>query len=340
MYLLRFRKTGGFAAGSVVLSSRVRVRGLVSDLEGIFERGSGFGLGLDRVDLDPLDQSWIARVESPTDPPEDRQSRDPTYEVFEIERVFEGRVARLAKYHTRFEDGRTIPFEVLEHPGAVAIVPLLPDGRVLLVRQPRIPAGGSIYEIPAGLLEPGDDPVQRAITELREETKYRPTLIQKVTQFFTSPGISQEVIHLFLARGLVWDPLPEGEEERIRVEPVDLKTALEWSWNGKIRDAKTITGLLMADQILARERGGNPGVQQIATSALAVSLLTSPHLGSEFSWVSGVLSWVSRRFVAPFARGLRPGREGSAATNGILVEIESVDRGINDMRERARRRGR
>jgi ADP-ribose pyrophosphatase len=134
--------------------------------------------------------------------------------------------------------------ETIQHPGAVTILPLLDDGRVCLVRNYRVAVGKELLELPAGTLEPGEAPEYTAARELAEETGYHASSIEKLTEFFMSPGILNERMHLFLATGLtLGTAAPEDGEE---VAPVVLpwQEALLMVHSGQIEDAKSLAGLL------------------------------------------------------------------------------------------------
>jgi len=165
------------------------------------------------------------------------------------QRLYTGRIVNLDLDTVRFPDGSTGQLEILRHPGASAVVPFLddpadPDPRVLLIRQFRHAAEGFIWEVPAGRLDPGEAPEDCARRELEEETGMRARAIERLTTIYTTPGFTDERIHLFLARGL--EP---GEPRREKDEFMELHT-LRWSAvlemirSGEIRDAKTLTGLL------------------------------------------------------------------------------------------------
>jgi ADP-ribose pyrophosphatase len=139
--------------------------------------------------------------------------------------------------------------DVVVHGPAVAIVPVDRDDHVTLVRQHRVPAGGAVLELPAGLLEPGETPLETARRELVEETGLHGGDWTEIGTFFTSPGFTDEKLHLFLATGLeAGTPSPEGDEdlELVRLPLADVPSLIEES-----DDAKTLVGLLF----LARYRG-------------------------------------------------------------------------------------
>lgn len=144
--------------------------------------------------------------------------------------------------------GATRTRDIVRHPGAVVIVPLLDDGRVCLIRQYRHSVKETLIELPAGTLEPPEPPLACAQRELIEETGFRATHIEQVHEFFLSPGILDEKMHLFLASGLTaGDPNREAGEE-IANALVPLEEAVAMIFRGGIRDAKTIVGLLWAER--------------------------------------------------------------------------------------------
>jgi ADP-ribose pyrophosphatase len=139
--------------------------------------------------------------------------------------------------------------EVVRHPGAVVILPLLDDGRVCLIRNRRISVDQELIELPAGTLEPGEDPHLAAERELHEETGYRAASLSKLHAFYLSPGILDERIHLFLAEGLLaGDARPDPGEE-IENLIVPWSEAIQMTLDGRIQDAKSLVGLLVYDRL-------------------------------------------------------------------------------------------
>jgi ADP-ribose pyrophosphatase len=134
--------------------------------------------------------------------------------------------------------------EVIVHPGAVVILPLLDDSTVAMIRNQRVAVGQTLWELPAGTLEAGEPPEVCAPRELIEETGYRAARMRKLLSFFSSPGICTERMHVFVAEGLehVGQDLDEGE--RIDVEPVALSEALRMVRDNRIEDAKSVAALL------------------------------------------------------------------------------------------------
>ncbi|HKW42470.1 MAG TPA: NUDIX hydrolase [Gemmatimonadales bacterium] len=149
----------------------------------------------------------------------------------------------------RFPDGSTGQLEVIRHPGAAAVVPCASDPRgkdpmILLIRQYRYAAGGPLWEIPAGTLEPGEDPERCARRELLEEAGVAATRIQRLTSIFTTPGFTDEVIHLYLASGLETKGPQRERDEFIEVVPQPLTQVLTRIRDGDMRDAKSIVAIL------------------------------------------------------------------------------------------------
>jgi ADP-ribose pyrophosphatase len=164
-------------------------------------------------------------------------------------RVYTGRVISLDLDEVRFPDGTSGELEIIRHPGASAIVPFLTDPagadpQLLLLKQYRYATGGTIYEIPAGRLDPGELPDACARRELLEETGCTAESIVPLTSMYTTPGFTDERIHLFLATGLTRGDARREADEFMEVETVSLSAALRMVQRGEIQDAKTALGLL------------------------------------------------------------------------------------------------
>jgi ADP-ribose diphosphatase len=149
----------------------------------------------------------------------------------------------------RGPDGKMHSRETVRHPGAVTILPLLDDGRVCLIRNHRVAVGKTLVELPAGTLEPGEDPAVTAARELIEETGYRAAVVEKLCEFFMSPGILNERMHLFLARGLEPGETALEPGESIQSLVVSWADAMRMAFDGTIQDAKTLVGLLYYDRV-------------------------------------------------------------------------------------------
>jgi ADP-ribose pyrophosphatase len=159
--------------------------------------------------------------------------------------VYEGRRIRVAVASLSRPDGRTATKELILHPGAVAILPLVDAEHVCLLRNFRFPLNETLWEIPAGTLEPGEDVSHAAERELAEESGYRAASWEKLTAFYPSPGILNEVLHLFVARDLTPGEMRLEPDEQMEPQTVALTQALAWVHDGTIRDAKTIIALLL-----------------------------------------------------------------------------------------------
>jgi ADP-ribose pyrophosphatase len=174
--------------------------------------------------------------------------------------IFRGRVATLRVDEVRLPSGRIERREIVEHPGAAAIVPITDDGAVVLVRQYRKAIEDTLLEIPAGALEPGETPEQCAHRELAEEAGVRADSLVPLVAYVPSPGLLTEMISIFLARGLHLHAVPTpAEEEGLRVERVPLLKIPSLIDAGQIRDGKTLVGLMLAMRALGRTaRGESP----------------------------------------------------------------------------------
>ncbi len=159
--------------------------------------------------------------------------------------VFRGRYIRLVNKDVRLPTGRRTTLNVVEHPGAVAIVPVFDNGDVALIRQFRPAIGSELYEIPAGTLEPDESPLSTARREIVEETGYRARSWKKIAEFYTAPGFCTELMHVYVARGLSPARADADPDEIIRPVRVPLRRALDLVKRGRVRDAKSIVGLLV-----------------------------------------------------------------------------------------------
>lgn len=165
------------------------------------------------------------------------------------ERRYEGRVIHLDVDTVRFPDGSTGQLEMVRHPGASAVVPMLddpagPDPRVLLIRQFRHAADGVIWEVPAGRLDPGETPEECARRELAEETGMRASQLSRLTTIYTTPGFTDERIHLFLAGGLEEGTHRREADEFMELRPTPWSEAMRLIEQGAIMDGKTLVSLL------------------------------------------------------------------------------------------------
>lgn len=166
--------------------------------------------------------------------------------------IYQGRVIHVVVADVRLPNGAPGRRELVRHPGAVAIVALDDAEHVLLVRQFRFAAGRVLSEIPAGTLNPGEDPLLCAERELQEETGYAPGRLQPLGGIFVAPGYTTEFIHLFLATDLRESRLEMDDDEFISLDRVPLAEALAMIDRGEIIDGKSIAGLLKVARSLGR----------------------------------------------------------------------------------------
>jgi len=165
-------------------------------------------------------------------------------------RVYTGRIISVDLDTVRFPDGSTGQLEMIRHPGASAVVPVLraelPDPEILLIRQYRYAAEQYLYEVPAGRLDAGEAPEVCAARELREETGYRAERLTPLFTMYTTPGFTDERIHLFVATGLTAGDAAREADEFLELVPMPLSRALDLIKDGAIQDAKTALALLYA----------------------------------------------------------------------------------------------
>jgi ADP-ribose pyrophosphatase len=167
-----------------------------------------------------------------------------------IHNVFQGRVLTLNLERVRLPNGRVAELEIAHHPGGAAVVALDAEGRTCLLRQFRHAAGGWLDELPAGKLDNREPPLDCARRELAEEAGMTAGRWDKLGEYFSSPGVFTEVIHLFLARHLVPTPAQPEEHEVFEARWLPLDEAVALAAGGQLHDAKTLVGLLWAREKL------------------------------------------------------------------------------------------
>lgn len=167
--------------------------------------------------------------------------------------IYKGKVFNLVSEKIKLPNGNTTHMDIIRHPGASAIIPMADDDTVVLLKQYRHAAGSEIWEIPAGTLEKNEAPVECAKRELIEETGYSATGWKKLGKIIPVPGYSDETIHVFLASHLAAEKQNLDANEIIDVHKIKISTALEMIYNGKINDAKTVSGLLLAASYLKNQ---------------------------------------------------------------------------------------
>jgi 8-oxo-dGTP pyrophosphatase MutT (NUDIX family) len=160
--------------------------------------------------------------------------------------IYEGRVIKVSVDTVELPNGVRVPLEIVQHPGGAAAVAIDSEERVCLLRQYRHAAGGYIYELPAGKLEPHESPESTARRELVEEAAVSASQWSSLGAYFSSPGVFTEVIHLYLATDLSSAAAAPEADEVFQVEWWPFTTAVERARNGELTDAKTIIGILRA----------------------------------------------------------------------------------------------
>ncbi len=173
------------------------------------------------------------------------------------EEIFEGKVLHVVKDTVSLPDGGTATREILLHHGAVCIIPITDDGRVILERQYRYAVGKVLVEIPAGKLEPGEDPLECAKRELREETGYSADEMIFLGDYYGSPALLREHITMYLARGLHKGSTHYDDDEFMEVFDLPLNDLIEDVMNNKIEDAKTQLCALKAKEYLKTEQSAS-----------------------------------------------------------------------------------
>ncbi|MYA65391.1 MAG: NUDIX hydrolase [Gemmatimonadetes bacterium] len=169
--------------------------------------------------------------------------------------IHDGRIVHLSVDTVRFPDGSVGKLELVRHRGAAAVLPILggkedADPEVVLLRQYRYAAGGVIYEVPAGIIEPGESWEECARRELEEEAGFRAGKLVKLTTIHTTPGFTNERIHLYAAFDLTEGTVCSDEDEFLQVERMPLSEALELARAGKMTDAKSLVTILYAARFL------------------------------------------------------------------------------------------
>jgi ADP-ribose pyrophosphatase len=174
------------------------------------------------------------------------------YQRLTTERVYSGRLLKIDRDRVRLPNDAETDLEIVRHPGASAIVPFVTPDEVLLIRQFRYAAGGFILEVPAGTLNAGEAPESCARREVEEESGHRAGRLDLLGSILTTPGFTDEVIHLWAAHDLTPVPQRLDADEVLSVERMPFADALERIRSGEIRDAKSICALMMAAQARGR----------------------------------------------------------------------------------------
>jgi ADP-ribose pyrophosphatase len=181
-----------------------------------------------------------------------KKNRPRRAKVVSSELLFRGRVFALKRDRVIEPSGLRTLREIIAHPGSVVVLPVLPDGRILLIRQYRHAAGQYLWELVAGHKEPGEGFVEGAHRELQEETGYTARRVRKLLEVFPSPGLLGEKMVIFVAEGLTKGRARPEDDEEISQRLFTLKEAERWIQGGRIRDSKSVAGILYYAKFVAR----------------------------------------------------------------------------------------
>ncbi len=167
------------------------------------------------------------------------------FEVVNSTQVYKGKVFNVRQDQVRMPAGKIVSLDIVDHNGAVAVVPVDELGQIWFIRQYRYAAGQELLELPAGVLEEGESPDEAAGREIREEIGMAAGELKRVGGYFLAPGYSTEYLHVFLARQLSPSPLPQDEDELIVVEKVPVEKAYKMAQSGQLSDSKSLAALLL-----------------------------------------------------------------------------------------------
>jgi ADP-ribose pyrophosphatase len=171
-------------------------------------------------------------------------------EVLNQTTIYRGRAFNVRQDEVRFPNQHTVNLDIIEHVGAVTILPLDSDDCILFIRQYRHAVGKELLELPAGTLSPDELPEHCALREIREETGFAAGKLVKIGEFYLAPGYSTEYMHLYLATDLHPDPLPGDEDEFITLERVPIPQAYQLALHGELQDGKSLAALLLAQNLI------------------------------------------------------------------------------------------
>jgi ADP-ribose pyrophosphatase len=177
---------------------------------------------------------------------EDKKMSNLTEKFLESKVVFDGKLLKVYCDTVELPNGKEATREFIKHPGAVAVVPVTPEGNIVLVRQYRYPTGKALLEVPAGKLDPGEQPDECALRELAEETGYVAQNIRKLSSIYTTPAFTDEIIHIYIADNLTVGTSCPDDDEFLAVEVYTKEEIRAMLKNGTINDAKSMIALMLA----------------------------------------------------------------------------------------------
>lgn len=200
----------------------------------------------ERANHEPVDEPSLVLGD---DDPHDAELHE---KILSEEQVWKGKILDVRSLKVELPNGRVTGRDVIRHPGASAVVALTETGKILLVRQYRTAIDRVTVEIPAGKLDPGEDPLHCANRELKEETGLVAEKMAYLTTIASSAGFSDELIHLYMATGLSFDKSDPDTDEFINVDLVELSELVDAVLDGRVEDAKTVVGALACDAVAHR----------------------------------------------------------------------------------------
>lgn len=171
-------------------------------------------------------------------------------QTIKSDKVYQGKIINLRIDTVELPDQKYSKREIIEHPGAVAVIPITEDNKIVMVKQFRKSVEEYLLEVPAGKLEIGEEPLECAKRELLEETGYKSNNLEYLFKFYTSPGFCNETISIFVAKDLVMDIAQPDEDEYIEIEKYEIDELIEKISKEEIKDAKTITSILYIKNFL------------------------------------------------------------------------------------------
>ncbi|TCO79832.1 NUDIX hydrolase [Marinisporobacter balticus] len=166
------------------------------------------------------------------------------------EKIFQGKIINLRLDTVQLSDEKEYSREIIEHSGGAAIIPITEDNKIIMVRQFRKPVEDFLLEVPAGKLDKGEDPLVCAVRELKEETGYEAKDVKFLFSFYSSPGFSNEMLYLYVAKDLISGEVNPDEGEYIEIESYSIDELLNMIYNGEIKDGKTITAIMAVKDFL------------------------------------------------------------------------------------------
>jgi len=173
-----------------------------------------------------------------------------SFAIEKREVMYQGRAFDVQRLSLRLPNGKLRPYDFVRHLPSITVLPVTADGKILFVRQYRVGLDGMLLELPAGSLDEGEDPLDGARRELREETGLDAAELVKLGEAYLAPGYCDEYMSFFLARQLTPAPLEQDEDEFLTVEAYPIAETLAMARRGEIHDSKTLAALFLAEKML------------------------------------------------------------------------------------------